>query len=36
MRVWVGGGSLEAEGLEGGEGGERRGQRRAAFGAHVV
>ena len=29
-------GSLEFELLEGGEGGERRGQRRAAFGADVV
>ena len=30
------GGSPEVEGLEGGEGGERRGQRRGAFGADVV
>ena len=35
MHVCVGG-SQEVEGLEGGEGGERRGQRRAAFGADVV
>ena len=34
--VGAGGGSLEVEGREGGEEGERRGQRRAAFGAHVV
>ena len=34
--MWAGGGSPEVEGLEGGEGGERRGQRRAAFGADVV
>ena len=34
--IGAGGGSREAEGLEGGEGGERRGQRRAAFGADVV
>ena len=34
--IGAGGGSPEVEGLEGGEGGERRGQRRAAFGADVV